>query len=141
MMVGMRADSSHLLLLLALSHVVVCPFTKVEESFNMQAVHDLLYHRGDIAQVWVLGCLLCTWYAHVGLLSQYDHLAFPGVVPRTFIGAIVLAVASAPGAMLAWALDAPRFAVQYVARGALALAVWAASRRCVPLPACVCVCL
>lgn len=61
------AAGLHILLAaITTAHVLLAPYTKVEESFNIQAIHDLCHLGTDI--------------------QQYDHLEFSGVVPRTFIG-------------------------------------------------------
>lgn len=61
---------------IAALYVFAVPYTKVEESFNIQAMHDILYHRHR--------------------LENYDHLEFPGVVPRTFIGALIVSILASP---------------------------------------------
>eukprot|EP01084_Bolivina_argentea_P089486 161468_1 len=58
-------------------YVLVVPYTKVEESFNMQASHDMLFHG----------------YTDI---QNYDHNQFRGVVPRTFIGSLVLSLMVQP---------------------------------------------
>ena len=86
------------LFLVSLYHVYMAPYTKVEESFQVQAVHDILY----------LG---------VGRdsLGGYDHVEFPGVVTRTYIGSLVISLLSFP-----WTLSSDKVVVLMVARGMLA---------------------
>ncbi|OAG39419.1 hypothetical protein AYO21_06435 [Fonsecaea monophora] len=69
---------------LTLCHLYISPYTKVEESFNIQAVHDILEYG------------VPTHNANVKFKALYDHMTFPGAVPRTFIGAVVLAAVARP---------------------------------------------
>lgn len=64
-------------------HLKYAPFTKVEESFNIQATHDVLTSG------------VVTENAAEFLRANYDHVEFTGSVPRTFVGAIVLTLLTA----------------------------------------------
>ena len=80
-----------------LLHLYAAPYTKVEESFNAQAVHDILTYGIPWSNV------------SERFRAQYDHMSFPGAVSRTFLGALALAGLSKP---LLWLGDA--FDGQYV---------------------------
>ncbi|KAK0631902.1 Alg9-like mannosyltransferase family-domain-containing protein [Immersiella caudata] len=69
---------------LILAHLAVAPYTKVEESFNIQATHDLLVYGTPTSDV------------NRKLSSSYDHFTFPGAVPRTFVGPVLLAGLAQP---------------------------------------------
>ncbi|KAG1863451.1 glycosyltransferase family 22 protein [Suillus tomentosus] len=95
------------LLLLATSwaHVLLAPYTKVEESFNLHATHDVLMYG-------------------VGRnnLHKFDHNTFSGAVPRTFIGSILLAWLTSPVAYVAsqWGLLSTKLDLQIAVRLVLA---------------------
>ncbi|GMN60060.1 hypothetical protein TIFTF001_029141 [Ficus carica] len=73
---------------IAVFYVIAVPYTKVEESFNVQAMHDILFHRHH--------------------LDNYDHLEFPGVVPRTFLGAFLVSCLASPVILIMNLLHLPK---------------------------------
>ena len=94
-----------LLFLLVSVYIWICPFTKVEESFNLQATHDILFHRFNLS-AYPAHCSIefslpfCSFFfwniENILILPIYDHHEFPGVVPRTFLGPLVLSIFSSP---------------------------------------------
>ena len=89
-------ENDWLLYIVAIAHILICPFTKVEESFNLQAIHDIIYHGSE--------------------LEKYDHHTFPGVVPRTFIGPIIVSSLAYPFVVIQNLFEFDKLLSQYVAR-------------------------
>ena len=83
----------------------MAPYTKVEESFNIQATHDVLVYGTPTSNIYER------------LSSTYDHFTFPGAVPRTFLGPVLLAGITQPIIGLVGFQHA-----QFIVRAALGLA-------------------
>lgn len=60
----------------AVYYLLLCPYTKVEESFNIQGLFDFSNYLLNI--------------------DNYDHLQFAGVVPRSFIGVCAISSIGMP---------------------------------------------
>ncbi|KAK1832813.1 Alg9-like mannosyltransferase family-domain-containing protein [Podospora conica] len=87
MKLAMRALDVGLVLsipVLVLVHLLVAPYTKVEESFNIQATHDVLVYGTPTSDI------------NRKLSASYDHFTFSGAVPRTFVGPVLLAGIAQP---------------------------------------------
>ncbi|KAL4738729.1 Alg9-like mannosyltransferase family-domain-containing protein [Aspergillus similis] len=89
---------------LVLLHLSIAPYTKVEESFHIQAIHDIETYG------------IPTHNVKDVLRAEYDHFTFPGAVPRTFAGAVALSGLSSPIIWLKHDIDR-----QFVARAILGL--------------------
>ncbi|CAI5954320.1 unnamed protein product, partial [Closterium sp. NIES-64] len=68
------------------------------------AMHDLLFHRFH--------------------LSQYDHFEFPGVVPRTFLGSLLVAGLSSPLVAITHLFGASKITALVIVRGTLGFLVF-----------------
>lgn len=70
-------------------HIIHCPFHKVEESFNTQAIHDII---NIFPQRLPSTSDAASNVSEKAIRSEqpWDHILFPGVVPRTFVGALLI---------------------------------------------------
>jgi alpha-1,6-mannosyltransferase len=100
----------HLARTALLSAIVVylfaCPHTKVEESFNLHAIYDFVHN--------------------FAAFNEYDHHTFPGVVPRTCIGAVIVSLITAPFTFLVGLIGGPLFYGQLFCRAVLGFGLWKA---------------
>jgi alpha-1,6-mannosyltransferase len=87
------------------THLYCSPYTKVEESFNMQATHDILAYGVSFNS------------SKAFLDEHYDHVDFPGSVPRTFVGALILSGLATPFNVL-FGVTSPQ-TLQLLVRGIL----------------------
>ena len=65
-----------ILLAIIVYHLLISPYSKVEESFNIQAIHDIINYGV---------------FPQENISYNYDHNNFPGSVPRTFVGSLAIA--------------------------------------------------
>ena len=108
----LKIFSSVLLILTSVLHLCTSPYSKVEESFNLQATHDLYYHGISPLFNHILSKYGIKNNSNMSFTSieannkvlqkirnkeneeklkeYYDHLVFPGVVSRTFLGKLFL---------------------------------------------------
>ncbi|CDZ96978.1 Protein involved in dolichol pathway for N-glycosylation (mannosyltransferase family) [Phaffia rhodozyma] len=70
-------------IVVSFAHVFLAPHTKVEESFSLHAIHDLLFYGPSLDN-----------------LNLFDHVSFPGPLPRSFIPSLLIAGVARPVAQI-----------------------------------------
>jgi len=114
-MLSTRRLAQALLIATSLVALVLCPHSKVEESFNLQATHDLFYYGFSSSPT------------NDAAAANFDHLRFPGVVPRTFTGPLFLSTACRVVSLIVspiTTLAEHPLTVQFLARLFLLMASW-----------------
>lgn len=106
-----------LVFFIAIVHLLYTPFTKVEESFNIQAIHDILYHGTNLSQVRIFNLSNHSVTKFQLIQLQYDHHEYPGVVPRSFLGPLFVSFCASPLLFILNLLEVNKFWTQYIGMG------------------------
>jgi alpha-1,6-mannosyltransferase len=77
-------------------HVWLAPYTKVEESFNLHAAHDILLHGLSPSALKEVCEKYLLIYEQLRIFPQFDHFTFPGPIPRSFVGSLILSALARP---------------------------------------------
>ena len=85
-----------LVLATAWLHVIIAPYTKVEESFNLHAIHDVLMYGVGREGLEKARLPVVPSSQRRTKPEQYDHFTLPGAVPRTFVGNVLVAWLASP---------------------------------------------
>lgn len=115
-----------LVFFIAIVHLLYTPFTKVEESFNIQAIHDILYHGSNLSQVNRMhiqhnstdrkSTMNNNAIFFQKFKLQYDHNEFPGVVPRSFLGPLIISTLASPIVFVLHQCEVNKLWTQYLGK-------------------------
>ena len=134
---------------LSICFVIFTPYTKVEESFNLQATHDFLYIgfprvyqyiyqaikdiHADLVNYHPVIHTVTTEYLHLDCLpfpepefnltfDRWDHQDFPGVVYRSFVGPFFISLLTLPFTFVSF-ISRDKFHLQLISRIILSMFV------------------